>query len=336
MAEAKPERYGSTTQRVSGATSRPAPNASLHVYLVAIAALAGFIVMLALSTAAASVPVARPAVEKLGVATSSISGIATPRDRAGINVRTGPGPQDVVEVDWQKKTSVALVLDTAIMQTATCAKKLCMLKYSPAGTGMEMDYKWPDTPAVKKVVQGSQTRLYHPMVIGLTHLNWLYTPTDIRVTVVGQRSGPSGHIVADEIHVEPLGTPGADGTAKPRYLCIGDSVSDQYMPRLQEMLADRFTVRHPPVNCAGTDEAVKVSNGILKIKSWLGPYEEPAHRWDVISFNFGEVSHRTPFATGTAVPCTSRTDFLQVSEKMSVDHSGISSTPCPKQNTSRT
>lgn len=101
-----------------------------------------------------------------------------------------------------------------------------------------------------------------------------------RARVVGHRKGEV--IVADEIHVTPLGDQVArDDPGLPRYLFIGDSISGNYGRGLREALAGRFNLHHPPTNCGSTKK------GRASIVEWLGGYDREGRQWDVISFNFG-------------------------------------------------
>ena len=113
-----------------------------------------------------------------------------------------------------------------------------------------------------------------------------------RATVIGRKNGAS--IVADEIHVEPIGDQTAnDDPNLPRYLFIGDSISGNYDKGLREELAGKFNIHHPPTNCGPSRK------GRASIIDWLGAFEEKGRHWDVISFNpnffrnFGAFSHVT-------------------------------------------
>ena len=66
-----------------------------------------------------------------------------------------------------------------------------------------------------------------------------------------------------------------------RYLFIGDSISGNYDAALRTALKGKLNIYHPPTNCG------PVSKGLANIVQWLGPYDQPKHRWDIISFNFG-------------------------------------------------
>lgn len=101
-----------------------------------------------------------------------------------------------------------------------------------------------------------------------------------RATVIGSRRG--GLMVADEIHVEPLGDQAAlDDPKLPRYLFIGDSISGNYSRGLRDALKGKFNLHHPPTNCGPSGK------GKGNIVEWLGGYKQPRRGWDVISFNFG-------------------------------------------------
>ena len=101
-----------------------------------------------------------------------------------------------------------------------------------------------------------------------------------RATVIGTRR--SDVIVADEIHVEPLGDQAAlDEPDVPRYLFIGDSISGNYSRGLRDALKGKFNLHHPPTNCGPSGK------GKRDIVEWLGGYNQPRRGWNVISFNFG-------------------------------------------------
>jgi acyl-CoA thioesterase-1 len=101
-----------------------------------------------------------------------------------------------------------------------------------------------------------------------------------RARVVGRNKG--GVIIADEIHVQPIGDQTAKDDPKlPRYLFIGDSISGNYTRGLREALAGKFNLHHPPTNCGPSGK------GKSSIVDWLGGYEQKGRHWDVISFNFG-------------------------------------------------
>jgi hypothetical protein len=63
---------------------------------------------------------------------------------------------------------------------------------------------------------------------------------------------------------------------KPRILIIGDSISNGYMPFVEEYFADKAIVKHNPGN------AQHSGFGLQKIREWIGNEE-----WDVIQFNWG-------------------------------------------------
>lgn len=67
----------------------------------------------------------------------------------------------------------------------------------------------------------------------------------------------------------------------PRFLFIGDSISQTYEQSLRASLAGKANVRRPPINCESS------LLGRDRIADWLGPYTTPGKQWDVISFNFG-------------------------------------------------
>ena len=101
-----------------------------------------------------------------------------------------------------------------------------------------------------------------------------------RARVIGRWHGEV--IIADEIHVLPLGDQAAsDDPGLPRYLFIGDSISANYDRGLREALKGEFNIHHPPTNCGPSGK------GKANIVEWLGAYEEKGRDWDVISFNFG-------------------------------------------------
>lgn len=125
--------------------------------------------------------------------------------------------------------------------------------------------------------KGGQTNalLFH--VIGVEDCH----PFVNRARVTGTRNR-KGIIVADEIHVLPLGDQTVKDDPKlPRYLFIGDSISGNYDRGLREALAGKFNIHHPPTNCGPSGK------GKASIIDWLGGYRQPGRHWDVISFNFG-------------------------------------------------
>lgn len=111
-----------------------------------------------------------------------------------------------------------------------------------------------------------------------------------RATVIGTKKG--GVIVADEIHVQPVGDQAAnDDPKKLRYLFIGDSISGNYDKGLRETLGSHFNLHHPPTNCGPS------ANGAKNIVHWLGAYDQPGRHWDVISFNHGHWDSKSDKAT---------------------------------------
>jgi len=99
-------------------------------------------------------------------------------------------------------------------------------------------------------------------------------------TVIGKLNGHA--IIADEIHVKPIGDQAAlDNPKLPRYLFIGDSISGNYNKGLRQALKGKFNIHHPPTNCGPSGK------GVGSVDSWLGAYEVKGRHWDVISFNFG-------------------------------------------------
>lgn len=74
-------------------------------------------------------------------------------------------------------------------------------------------------------------------------------------------------------------TPAAEpGTALPKVLIIGDSVSLGYTPTVVELLKDKATVAHNK----DPDNAGSAERGLASIDAWLG-----TNHWDVIHFNWG-------------------------------------------------
>lgn len=67
---------------------------------------------------------------------------------------------------------------------------------------------------------------------------------------------------------------------QPRLLLLGDEVSLSYLHSLRRLLADKYSVHHPPENCRGTVQW-------NRLPLWLGPYRQPGYRWDTIVFNVG-------------------------------------------------
>ena len=101
-----------------------------------------------------------------------------------------------------------------------------------------------------------------------------------RATAIGREV--DGVLVADEIHLLPIGDQAADDDPDlPRYLFIGDSISGNYSSGLRAALEGKANLHHPPTNCGPS------SKGAANIVEWLGAFEEPGRGWDVISFNFG-------------------------------------------------
>ena len=101
-----------------------------------------------------------------------------------------------------------------------------------------------------------------------------------QATAIGRER--DGAVVADEIHVLPIGDQTASDDPKlPRYLCIGDSISGNYGAALRQTLKGKANVHHPPTNCGPSGK------GKGQIHNWLGAYEVKGRQWNVISFNFG-------------------------------------------------
>ena len=98
-----------------------------------------------------------------------------------------------------------------------------------------------------------------------------------------------GHVLeADEIAVEFRPDPReSEDPALPRVLFIGDSISGNYDRGFRGALEGRANVHHPPANCG------PASKGRGNILTWLGAYDQPGHKWDVISFNFGQWDVKT-------------------------------------------
>ncbi len=101
-----------------------------------------------------------------------------------------------------------------------------------------------------------------------------------RARVIGKKMG--GVLVADEIHLTPIGDQAAmDDPKLPRYLFIGDSISGNYSNGLRAALKGKFNLHHPPTNCGPS------AKGRSETVEWLGGHETEGRGWDVISFNFG-------------------------------------------------
>lgn len=101
-----------------------------------------------------------------------------------------------------------------------------------------------------------------------------------RATAIGKLEGDV--LIADEIHVTPIGDQMAlDDPDLPRLLVIGDSISGNYDRGLRAALKGKFNVHHPPTNCGPS------AKGRANIVEWLGAYNQPGRKWDVITFNFG-------------------------------------------------
>jgi len=69
---------------------------------------------------------------------------------------------------------------------------------------------------------------------------------------------------------------GAQETALPKVLILGDSISLGYTEPVRQLLKDKADVRRPKENCQHS------ANGVKKLEGWLG-----TEKWDVIHFNFG-------------------------------------------------
>lgn len=124
--------------------------------------------------------------------------------------------------------------------------------------------------------KGGQTKALLYNVVGTKDCR----PFVNRARVLGQGKGDV--IVADEIHLQPIGDQVAtDDPALPRYLFIGDSISGNYGSGLRAALAGTFNLHHPPTNCGPSGQ------GRSKIVEWLGGHEQKGRHWDLISFNFG-------------------------------------------------
>lgn len=145
--------------------------------------------------------------------------------------------------------------------------------------------KGRDNPAQLKIDEntfevsmknGGQT---HALIFGLLKVRDC-EPHVNRARVIGHKL--DNVVVADEIHVLPIGDQTADDDlGLPRYLFIGDSISGNYSRGLRESLKGKLNVHHPPTNCGPS------AKGANSIVSWLGAFDVPGRHWDVISFNFG-------------------------------------------------
>ena len=87
---------------------------------------------------------------------------------------------------------------------------------------------------------------------------------------------------ADEVGIRMLtDAKGEDDPKLPRYLFIGDSISGNYDRSLRKALKGKFNLHHPPTNCGNSQK------GLDNMSQWLGAYDQPELKWDIISFNFG-------------------------------------------------
>ena len=99
----------------------------------------------------------------------------------------------------------------------------------------------------------------------------------------------NGCMFAGTEHCCSPGPPLAPSTTLPNCLIIGDSVSEQYTPRVAELLATTCQVQHAP--WVGGGSANNAFNGLFNLEHcrWLRTAmrpDLPVH-WDIIMFNFG-------------------------------------------------
>ena len=97
----------------------------------------------------------------------------------------------------------------------------------------------------------------------------------------------SSEIEATNIEFVPIGDPLNRETSKrPRVLVIGDLISINYFRALKNELTGIANVHHPNTNCRGSENYVDLHR-------WLGGYDLPDRKWDVIVFNFGHADAET-------------------------------------------
>ncbi len=133
--------------------------------------------------------------------------------------------------------------------------------------------QWIHDHHVDQVILGNrQARL-----LGFSILN--LTPYETDVFVKGNLE--DGQYFADEIEFAPVGDPlTREQQTLPRCLFLGDTISFNYQRPLREALSGVVNLHHPPVNCLGSSQW-------FDLHRWLGVYDLPDRRWDIITFNFG-------------------------------------------------
>lgn len=106
-------------------------------------------------------------------------------------------------------------------------------------------------------------------------------PFATEVYVEGVREGDSNNIEATNIDFISIGDPlTREARKRPRVLVIGDTISINYFRALKNELVGIANVHHPNTNCRG-------SGNYVELHRWLGGYDFPDRKWDVIAFNFG-------------------------------------------------
>lgn len=112
-------------------------------------------------------------------------------------------------------------------------------------------------------------------------------PFAVEVFVEGVRDGDSNEIEATNIDFIPIGDPlTREARKRQRVLVIGDAISINYFRALKNELVGIANVHHPNTNCRG-------SGNYVDLHRWLGGYDLPDRKWDVIAFNFGHADAET-------------------------------------------
>lgn len=112
-------------------------------------------------------------------------------------------------------------------------------------------------------------------------------PFATEVFVEGVRDGDSSEIEATNIDFIAIGDPlTREARKRPRVLVIGDTISINYFRALKNELVGIANVHHPNTNCRGSENHVELHR-------WLGGYDFPDRKWDLIAFNFGHADSET-------------------------------------------
>ncbi|MEJ6719006.1 MAG: SGNH/GDSL hydrolase family protein [Akkermansiaceae bacterium] len=233
----------------------------------------------------------------------------TPNAEVGLQTRVQRGGFETRKIEFKmgsKKFSYTLPRELYIKRTfqdANAVKKYLKGNFKPifdgkfytspipdhlptekepwiSGKFLKENGRFMDVQIVDKVVQiGTQGH------DGQHRFTGLLSQKDIKPFV--QQAFVHGHIKGDVFHARQvflrmLEDPNVQDDSKlGRFLFIGDSISGNYDQALRSALKGKLNIYHPPTNCG------PVSKGIQNIVQWLGPYDQPRHCWDVISFNFG-------------------------------------------------